>query len=317
MGSFVRRVRATWGISVLAMGLCIGSSALAEPTTQDQALARSLFDQGRALMNQGNWSDACPKLEESQRLDPGVGTQFNLAACYEHVGRLASAWSLYLQVAGAMRASGQSEREKAARDGAALLEPRLSKILIVVPAERRIPGMSVKLDGTTVGPAGWGTPMPADAGDHRVDVTAPGRTPWSGTITVKGEASVANIEVPTLETASAQAPTAAVTASAVAPVSEAEPPKSSSQRTVGLAVGGAGILVFGIGSAVALAAKSHYNDSSSHCNGNKCDQEGLDIRAEARSQGTVASVVCGVGLVALATGAVVLFTAPRSQSGPN
>src|SRR6476620_2846381 len=64
-----------------------------------RAAAQALFDSARTLMAQGNFNDACPKLEESQRLDPGVGTQFNLAVCYEAIGRNASAWSLFLEVA--------------------------------------------------------------------------------------------------------------------------------------------------------------------------------------------------------------------------
>ena len=84
-------------------------------------------------MAQGKHADACPKLEESQRLDPGIGTQFNLAVCYEQVGRTASAWSTFLDVAGAARAAGQTEREKVARQRATALEPRLIRLTITAP----------------------------------------------------------------------------------------------------------------------------------------------------------------------------------------
>jgi hypothetical protein len=171
-------------LAATAMACCLsfGQVASAETTAQDRAFARSLFDQGRALMKEGTWTQACPKLEESQRLDPGVGTQFNLAVCFEHVGRFASAWSLYLDVASATRALRQPDRERAARESAAAIEPKISKLVIVVPEDRRAVTMEVKLDGTPVGPAGWEAAMPADPGSHRLEVSAPGRKTWVGTI---------------------------------------------------------------------------------------------------------------------------------------
>ncbi len=104
----------------------------------DTAAAQALFDAAKQLMAQGKYADACPRLEESQRLDPGIGTQFNLAACYEQLGRTASAWSMFLEVAGASKAAGQLEREKVARQRAAALEPRLIRLTITAPG--RLPG---------------------------------------------------------------------------------------------------------------------------------------------------------------------------------
>lgn len=49
----------------------------------------------RGLVQKGDWAAACPKFEESERLDPGIGTLYHLADCYEHVGRLATAWGLF------------------------------------------------------------------------------------------------------------------------------------------------------------------------------------------------------------------------------
>ncbi|HEX5098696.1 MAG TPA: hypothetical protein VFV94_04320, partial [Polyangiaceae bacterium] len=59
------------------------------------AQAESLFHQAVQRMDQGDYASACPLLEQSQALDPSSGTLLNLGDCYEHTGRLASAWRTF------------------------------------------------------------------------------------------------------------------------------------------------------------------------------------------------------------------------------
>src|SRR6266545_6749182 len=99
----------------LALLIVIGSPARAFAAAGDEAAARALFLEGRKLVDEGNYADACPKFEESLRLDPGTGTSFNLADCFEHVGRTASAWARFLDVAAASKAADQADRERVAR----------------------------------------------------------------------------------------------------------------------------------------------------------------------------------------------------------
>ena len=69
---------------VLAASLALvaaGRPALAQSTSEKAA--QQAFDEGMKLLDQGKTADACPKLEESQRLDPAMGTQFRLAECWE------------------------------------------------------------------------------------------------------------------------------------------------------------------------------------------------------------------------------------------
>src|SRR5258705_13207662 len=95
-----------------ALGL---SSAAARAQSGDSAVAQALFDQAKQLLADGRTAEACPKLEESQRLEPRSGTLINLARCYEQLGRLASAWSKYIEAATSAKASGNTEREAVAR----------------------------------------------------------------------------------------------------------------------------------------------------------------------------------------------------------
>ena len=69
-------------------------SARAQSQTADQAAAEILFQEGIHLLDEKKFAEACPKLEESVRLERAPGALLNLAACYEGLGKTASAWAL-------------------------------------------------------------------------------------------------------------------------------------------------------------------------------------------------------------------------------
>jgi len=319
-------------LRVVGGGLCAALLVTASDRADaqegaDRLAARALFDEARALVAAGKTAEACPKFEESQRLDPGFGTLFNLADCYERTGRTASAWLSFLDVASQMRQSGQQDREKVARDRAAALEPKLMRLRISVPAQARAAGLEIKCDGRIIKEPSWGSALPLDPGDHTIEAAAAGRRPWKTTVRLDKPGETTATEVPALESATqgpaaapvpaASTPPPASTATAP-PVKEPEPaqaavsPPSSggTQKTLGLIIGGAGVVGFGVGTVLAFGAKSKFDDGMAYCNGDVCKQEGVDLRDKAYSQGTIATIVGGVGLAAIATGAVLYLTAP-------
>src|SRR5689334_2063086 len=75
------------------------TDAHSAPGAGDKAVAEDLFQQGVELIGKGKWTEAAAKLEESNRLDRAPGTTVNLADCYEHMGKLASAWTLFVEAA--------------------------------------------------------------------------------------------------------------------------------------------------------------------------------------------------------------------------
>lgn len=171
-----RARRFALAISLATLGVAAGPRA-----AQADAAAQVLFDEGKKLMGEGKYAEACPKLEESERIDPAIGTEFNLAACYEQIGRTASAWSMFLDVAAASKTAGQPEREKVARQRANDIEPKLVRLVIKVP-EGAPADTKVTRDGTEVGNAQWGTPVPLDPGKHEVTATATGKAMFRTTV---------------------------------------------------------------------------------------------------------------------------------------
>lgn len=165
----------------------------------DAATAQVLFDEGKRLMDQKKYEAACPKFEESLKQDEKIGTQFQLANCQELVGKTASSWTNFLEVAGKAKARGEADREQVARERAKALEGKLSRLRIVVTAPEKSPGMTIRRDGNQIGQASWGVAVPVDPGAHVIEAMAPGRSPWKGTIDVANPGSTVTATVPELK----------------------------------------------------------------------------------------------------------------------
>src|SRR5689334_18204741 len=122
MNPFFRALvtRLSFAVPLLAPAL-----VRAEPSETDRGLAQSLFDDGKNLMKAKRYAEACPKLEESQRLDPSGGTLLNVALCHELEGKLATAWSDFKGALSLAKKDGRNDRIKAATEHIAALEPKL------------------------------------------------------------------------------------------------------------------------------------------------------------------------------------------------
>ena len=293
------RIHAT----VAAASLLVLVSARARAA--DPAAAQMLFDDGMRLMTSHQYAQACPKFEESQRLDPGLGTLFHFADCEEHIGRTASAWAAFLEVASEAKAQGQSARELAAHNRAAALEPTLARLTIDPGAERGTPSLELLRDGATMGSAQWSLAVPVDPGAHVIEARAPGKTPWATTVNVVAGARDA-ITVPGLADAVSSTTTTA-----------AELDQRSSgkgQRVAGLVLGAAGLAGLGIGGYFGAVSWIRHDDAGSHCGANGCDASGVSLRDDARRDGNAATVSFVAGGALLLAGIITYVTAPRSSA---
>jgi len=118
---------ATVALAALAalVALAPRAAAAQEPEPSREARAERLFREATPLVDAGRYAEACVMLEESEHLDPALGTEFNLAVCYERSGKVAAALRVFQQVASAAQAAGKTERARSARERASALEARL------------------------------------------------------------------------------------------------------------------------------------------------------------------------------------------------
>jgi hypothetical protein len=287
--------------------------ARAESSSGDRAAAEALFNEGRSLMASGKYSEACPKFEASQQLDPGLGTELNLAECYEKVGKSASAWAEYKEAIPMARAAGSKLRQDLAEERARALESRLSTLTIRALGGEDSVALEIRRDGVRVLPAEFGSAIPVDPGPHTVEASAPGKKKWTSTYQVSDAMKVA-VDVPQLDAESAPpmgAPPRASTPAPTPPTSQA-----STQRTAAIVVGAAGVVGLGLATVFGLRAKSNWNDSKAHCTSYPygCDARGLDLHSSASSQATVSTVSFIAGGAALAVGAVLWFSADTGKT---
>ncbi|HKO91448.1 MAG TPA: tetratricopeptide repeat protein [Polyangiaceae bacterium] len=262
------------------------------PSDPDAAAAQALFDEGRSLMKQGRPREACPKFEQSQELDPGLGTKFNLANCLEELDKLATAHALFLEVAEAARATGQKQRERVAQARADALEPRLPKLAILAP-----PGsnheLEVELDG--VRQDQWGSPVPIDPGVHRVRASGPDLGEWSTEVRIPSDPALHQVLIP-----------------------EAAETSFFASTNHKLALAALGVAVVGLGTASyftvrALDQKARAEDAG--CRGKQCPTPaGVDLRHQASNAGTLATVGVGIGAIGLAAAAAFLWIVPEPGS---
>ena len=292
----------------------------AEP---DQATAKALFAEGRRLAAGGDYARACPKFEDSYRLNPGIGTNFNLADCLEHLGRTASAWARFRDVATATKAAGQFDRERVARARAAALEPNLSRLTLDM--QYRVPGEIVYRDGIVVADFFWGIPVPVDPGEHALEAVAPRKNKWSAKATVGPSAESVTVSVPHLEDALPDQPlvfppSSPAASVAVMTVEDTHPSTRTHWTIPVITLATVGVVGLASGAVFALNFQSANDQAKTLCANNVCGTTAeksahQTLVDDAYRDRTLAFVGAGIGGAALLAAAY-LWLRPRHPIAP-
>ena len=284
--------------------------------------AQALYEAATRAMDAKDYASACPKLEEAVRLVPsGVGARLTLGECYEAAGKLASAYASFGLAETMAAAAKQGERQEKAHNRAKALKPRLATLTIAVADDVRAEsGLEVRRDGVLAGAAQWGIASPVDRGTHVVVATAPGKSKWVKTVEVTDGAALmvtvdALFPVASAEQLPAKEDVAAPPLWMPAKEDAAAASLWGPQRIASLAVGGAGLVALGAGSYFGVLASAKQKQSNDGlCDGNQCDQAGLDLRTDAIHAANATTALLVVGGAAVTVGVVLFVTAPGSKS---
>ncbi|MBA3539824.1 MAG: hypothetical protein H0T79_09360 [Deltaproteobacteria bacterium] len=295
-------MRITAGL--LALVASVGTAAAQVSPTK---AAEATFAKGRDLMKQQKFALACEAFEQSQQLDPQYGTQYNLAGCYVELGKLATAWNLYRELA---RGDNNPSRRQASQDAATALQSRVPKLLLEIEAR---PADATIVMNDRDASAFVGVETPVDFGRYTFVISAAGFATWQSTVEVKHEGSIEHVVVTLVRRGDPSRepvlPPSGVTSTPTAPLLD---DRGATKRTYGKVVvaGGAGLVALGLGfGAVALVKWNDAKDRSLESSADANTQ--VD---SARMFGNVSTGFVAVGLLAVAGGLYLWRTAPDAPT---
>lgn len=277
---------------------------------QNPAAAEALFEQARAAMAAGSFDIACARFRDSDKLDPAVGTRFNLADCEERRGRVATAWSLFRGVLSEL--AQDDDRRPIAEQRARALEPRVP-YLRMQPGADTPPGVHVRIDGVELGEGSFGLALPMDPGTHELVLVPAAGGAGQRSVFSLGEGE--RRDLPIRFTSSSSSPPSSPTARASeAPDDDELFPAQSSQQKWAYVAGGVGAASLLFGAVTGVVTLNKKNTAESNCSERRhvCNQAGVDANESGRTFGTLSAVGLGVGVVGLAAGAYLWLTAPKS-----
>jgi hypothetical protein len=311
---------------VIACAICAGGGAARAQTPTTSAAATAQFDKGRTLFKAGKYVEACAAFEQSQKLEAAFGTLYNLAGCYVKIGKLASAWVAYRELAQRdSKAARKAESAKRAKE----IEPRVPRLLIAVSdkaGKSAPPGLTVEMNGQDVTSL-IGVENPIDLGSYQVVAKAPQFKDAETRVEIVAEGKTVTA---TLELERAPREVAApVVAAPVAPVVKQpdapdkqvddEPAPASNRRLYGAIAGGAGVALIATSVVFGSLASSKWSDVKKLCGDDATcepDQsaEGRRLSDAAHRDAAIATGLAIGGAVAVGVGAYLWLTAPARTS---
>ena len=236
-------------VALLSLSLVSVSSLAFAQGGVNSTQAQALFEQGKDLIKDKKYHEACERFQASLKLEENNDTMLALARCHDLEGKNATAWGEYL---GVLKKSRGTPAGDFADDAAKELYPRLSKVKLVLATVP--PDLDVKIDGVAYPKETLNADLPLDPGPHKILAKSEGRHDFEQTITVPpdGKTTNVNLSLPELTPEELAALKAKDNKEEVTP---ADPVK----RWIGIGMIGAGAVGIIVGVALIPGALSNYS----------------------------------------------------------
>lgn len=281
---------------VLAIVLSVGGLAYADK--ESKARADKLFEDGRKYLAAKEYALACTAFEQSHAADPAIGTQLNIALCYEEWGKIASAYRAYLE-AEKLAKEKKDKRAAGARKKVDELAEKSPKLVFDLPANAD-PSTILLFDDKQLEIAKLADDLLVDPGPHTLEIRVPNRPAKKQEIgAVAGERKRIPIELPEAEAPAVELPPNVIVTT----------PRRKGRLYGGIALSVGGAAAIGIASIVALAARQDYANAVGDCPGGVCaTREAYDATQDARFKANMMTFVAGGGIVLVGAGVYLMVT---------
>jgi hypothetical protein len=160
-----------------------------------------MFYEAKAQMARQAYEEACKAFAMSHELEPKPVALYSHADCRETNGQLATALALFEDLDAFVREKTDSDSivfRDIAKQRAAKLAPRVSKLSIRISDVSRVAGLEIYRDETRIDESRWNSAMPVDGGTYKVTARAPGHREWTTTVAVRRESDIEVVEIPVL-----------------------------------------------------------------------------------------------------------------------
>jgi hypothetical protein len=283
------------------------------------ALADSLFEEGKELLDAGRVSEACSRLEESQRLAPGGGTMLVLGICRAREGRTATAWTTLKNALALARRAGRQDRIELAERQMKELAKRLSYVVVIVSEASPGGEALITLDGVVLQRGGWNTPLMVDPGDHALLVSVAGHDARTLSVHVKeGESHEVDVPLPAPKVPTKASPRktdGGASARITRPPrehSKAERSPLGAQRILALSLAGAAAVEIGAGTYFGVSAARKEGRKKETClsNDSQCISHERRLDEQTDQAARWANLAFGLAAVTAGTSIYLYLDAP-------
>lgn len=297
---------------------CIVGSWSMICAAQPSVVASTLFQQAITKMEEGQFSEACPLLEQSYKLDAKLGTLFTLANCRDHEGKIASASARYGEYVRAYANMTPVEQQKHS-NRASMAETRVHELESQLPTLKLIwqgelpQGASLRIDDVVWTGRAPELPLPLDPGPHDIVLQQ---------LDGSEEVRTVVLEIGQSKTFDVNAEVTLIVA--VEPPSNAEQPKprveptkvplrTNPRRVAGFVTIGVGGASFVFGTIMGAAALTKKQEVDAHCGGltgYDCDAQGISAVGTMRPYATASTVGFVMSGILTAGGIALVLSAP-------